>query len=265
MVPPFLLSEKIYTLVQNEICQQFCMVGEARIAHQGRRLTLRLCRFVCSSCAPSAPAISGREKARQAKFQQAITKAWEEACQLYLKESRLDNNSAEWKFILDTNDAQQVIHVLTETWAMRSSKDDTLFVGSPPKNRGVMARATQKVARSIGRRESGRILRQPADGANTPQSTIDERSELKQRLSGNPPKGKAAVDSGAELTDVVLAASQSDTLKTIVDGIEKFSDALQNLVSISQVVCSLLFVSVLKHSGRHMFQLLWVVCGFSSG
>jgi len=52
-----------------------------------------------------------------------------------------------------------------------------------------------------------------------------------RRLSGDPPKGKEVVDDGAELIDSILAVNQSDTLKTVVDGVEKFSQALQNLVT----------------------------------
>jgi len=59
---------------------------------------------------------------------------------------------------------------------------------------------------------------------------------LKQKLSRNPPKGKAVVDHGAALTDAIAGASESDILKTVVDAVEKFSGALQNLVNISQVV-----------------------------
>jgi len=58
---------------------------------------------------------SGPEPERQAKFAQTIKHAWQTACQTYLKESGLDENSDEWKFILDMKESQQVVDVINET------------------------------------------------------------------------------------------------------------------------------------------------------
>jgi len=200
---------------------------------------------------------SGPEPERQAKFAQTITKALQKACQTYLKESGLDENSEDWKRILATEDPQQVVDVINATWAQRNTQGDTHNDGthkdstpeddthrmpsSAPKStkRDYKAVTKRIFNRAIGRKESGHILRHPAD-ISTPnvstQSYIDTRSDLKQKLSRNPPKGKAVVDHGAALTDAIAGASESDILKTVVDAVEKFSGALQNLVNISQVV-----------------------------
>jgi hypothetical protein len=213
---------------------------------------------------------------REAKFAETIHKAWERACQTYLKESRLDEDSEDWKLILNTKDPQQVIDIINEAWAKRKSKDRTSsqqvvdVIDETPESKDDPSPSTPKskkpaVKRILNRlvRRSESAFRKSAEVANTSQSYIEKRSDLKPRLSGNAPKGKGVIDDGAELTDAALAISQSDTLKTIVDGVEKFSGALQHLVSISQVVRSL-FLLFLNSSGPHMYQSHWVVFGCSS-
>ena len=43
-----------------------------------------------------------REIERKAKFEKTMEGAWKKACQIYLKESGLDEDSQEWKAILAT-------------------------------------------------------------------------------------------------------------------------------------------------------------------
>src|SRR5271154_701365 len=183
-----------------------------------------------------------REVERKAKFEKTMEEAWRKACQIYLKESGLDEDSQEWRAILATKSSQEVSDILIETWEKRKrrSENDSQFVGSSTpetKTKGIKASFKRVSNRLIGRKESGHILRQPAADTNdASQSDIDKRSDLKQKLSGKPPKGKGLIDAGEEGINTVLSVCKSDALKTIVDQVEKFSGALQNLASLSQVV-----------------------------
>lgn len=183
-----------------------------------------------------------RETERKAKFEKTMEEAWKKACQIYLKESGLDEDSHEWKAILTTHSSQEVIDILNETWEKRKShpEDDSQFVGSSmpkSKTKGFKASIKRVSNPVIGRKESGHILRQPAADTNdASQSDIDKRTDLKQKLSGKPPKGKGLVDAGEEGINTILSVTKSDALKTIVDQVEKFSGVLQDLASLSQVV-----------------------------
>jgi hypothetical protein len=182
------------------------------------------------------------DKERKAKFEKTMAEAWKKACQIYLKESGLDEDSHEWKAILATESSQDVIDILNETWEKwkSHSDDDSQFVGSSmpkSKTKGFKALIKPVFNRVIDRKESGRILRQPAVNTNdASQSDIDKRTKLKQKLSRNPPKGKGLVDAGEEGINTILSVTKSDALKTIVDQVEKFSGVLQDLASLSQVV-----------------------------
>ena len=198
-----------------------------------------------------------RDTGRKAKFEKTIEEAWKKACQTYLKESGLDEDSPEWKAILATKCSQEVIDILNETWGNRKShfKDDSQFVGSSttpdsktPK--GFRASLKRVSNRFIGRKDPGHILRLPAADKNAAsQSVIDKRVDLKQKLSGKPPKGKGLVDAGAEGINIISSASQSDALKTIVDQVESFSGALQDLVSLCQPVTLPIFLHLLRLGG----------------
>jgi hypothetical protein len=90
----------------------------------------------------------------------------------------------------------------------------------------------------IRRKESGRIIRQPnADTNIASPSVIDKMVDLQQKLSGKPHKGKNLIDGGEEGTDAILRIStMTNTSETIVDQVEKFSGALQNVASLFQPV-----------------------------
>ena len=127
------------------------------------------------------------------------------------------------------------------------------------KKKGIKASFKRVSNRLIGRKESGHILRQPAADTNdASQSDIDKRSDLEQKLSGKPPKSKGLVDAGEEGINTILSVSQSDALKTIVDEVEKFSGALQNLASLCQVVILPIYLHLLWLGGAvctHCFGL----------
>ena len=55
-------------------------------------------------------------------------------------------------------------------------------------------------------------------------------------LSGKPSKGKDAVETGLEVTAQLQTLTESDKLMTLVETVMKFSDGLQSLASVSDVV-----------------------------
>jgi Cft2 family RNA processing exonuclease len=177
---------------------------------------------------------------QETKFAATIKKAWQRACDIYLKESGLKVDSEEWAFIIDTKDPSQLIQVITETRAKHNSStvtatDSTQYVASSSsaKKTGRFKATFNSV---IGRKESGRILVKPS-AIQTQHSYVDERSSRIEKLSGKPSKSKAIATTGLEVTTQVQGLVDSEKLKNVVDTVLKFSDGLQRLADISAVVC----------------------------
>jgi hypothetical protein len=176
----------------------------------------------------------------QTKFAATIQTAWGKACDIYLKESGLKVDSEEWKFIKDTKDPGQIIEVITNTWTHYTNQSTitttapTQYIAAsskPKKQTGF--RAT--VNRMIGRKSTGNILVQ-SSAIQHGQSHVDERSALVEKMSGKHSKGKAIATTGLEITTQLQSITNSDTLKTVVDTVVKFSDGLQQLADMSAVV-----------------------------
>jgi hypothetical protein len=203
-----------------------------------------------------------RETEGKARFATTMEEAWKNACQIYLKESGLDEESEEWKAILATKSSEDVVDILKETWEKRKShvEDGSHFVGSSTpdsKKTGFKVSLKRVSNRLIGRKQEGRILRlRTADKNDVSQSNIDKRADLKLKLSGKTPKGKGVLDAGEEGIDKFLSASQSDALKTVIDRVEKFSGALQNVASLCQPVITP--ISSLIFRWHPTFLLPWV-------
>ena len=182
-------------------------------------------------------------KKHKTKFAADIEKAWQGACQIYLTQSGIDPHSQEWKFVKDTTHPQQVIDVIIETWAhyRNPSKSpasevarSTIALSSRPKMNGFIASSKKGFNRLIGRNQSGLII--PVHSPHGPlHTTIDDRVNLQQKLSANPPNGKDFIDTGLAVTDQIQALNDSN-VKTIVDAVVKFSDGLQALASVSETV-----------------------------
>ena len=178
-------------------------------------------------------------KPRKTKFATAIENAWKKARETYLSESGLRENSEEWKYIMETNDFSQVEEVINETWAKYNnpsggvSPEPAQPVKSTVKKRGLKARLTKL----ISRKESGKIYVQPEPKGVVSQGfNIESRLQLEQKLLGRSSKGGNIIDAGLQIADKVHAVTRSEKLKTVVNVTLKFSNSLQRLTGISEVV-----------------------------
>ena len=178
-------------------------------------------------------------KPLKTKFATAIENGWKKAREVYLNESGLKEDSQEWKYIMETQHFSQIEEVLNETWAQynnstnRDSSETAQFVTPCVKSTGLKARLNKLV----GRKESGQILRKPESSGVTPQqSDVDLRIQLEQKLSGKHSNLGKVVDVGQQIADKVQATTGSEILKTLVDTVLNFSNNLQSLVGISELV-----------------------------
>lgn len=176
----------------------------------------------------------------QTKFAATIQKAWEKACDIYLKESGLKADSEEWKFIKDTKNPHQIIEVITNTWT-HYTKQSTTTTTEPTQHIASSSKVKKETGfkatfnRVIGRKPTGKILVQ-SSAIQHHQSHVDERSALVEKISGKRSKGKAIATTGLEITTQLQTITNSDTLKTVVDTVVKFSGGLQQLADMSAVV-----------------------------
>jgi hypothetical protein len=174
---------------------------------------------------------------RETKFAVNIQKAWIKACEIYLSESGVKEGSEEWTFINETKDTSQIIAVITETWAHYNNPSTST---APEPARSVTSSSgVKKTAfnRIFGRKEPRKVLLQPAPSAEgIQQSYVHERSDLMERLTGKKSKRKAAAETGQDITSQLKTIIDSDKLQTVVESVLKFSDGLQALVSVSEVV-----------------------------
>jgi hypothetical protein len=116
---------------------------------------------------------------QETKFAATIKKAWQKACDVYLKESSLKVDSEEWTFINDTKDPSQIIQVITETWPKHKSStatatDSTEYVASSSsaKKTGRFQATFNSV---IGRKETTVV----GFSSNLPQYKINSRMSTK--------------------------------------------------------------------------------------
>jgi hypothetical protein len=173
------------------------------------------------------------------KFAIAIENGWKKARETYLHESGLKEDSQEWKYIMETQHFSQIQEVLEETWAQhnnptnRDSSEKAQFVTPSVKNTGLKVRFNK----FIGRKESGKILRKPKSSGATPQqSDVDLRIQLEQKLAGKHSDLGKVVDVGQQIGDKAQATTGSEILKSLVDSVLNFSNNLQSLVGISELV-----------------------------
>ena len=183
------------------------------------------------------------------EFAVTMEKAWREACTMYLSESGLTEDSAEWTFIMETERFSQILDVVNETWANFNNPvghasssgpaSSPQFVTSSPRGKKIdfVAKVKRGFNITIGRKESGNIFLQPQFRAATIEpSYIDQHLQLEKKLSGRHSKGRNAAEMGLQLTDQIKATGVSENMKTVVGTVMKFTDGLQSLVSVSDLV-----------------------------
>jgi hypothetical protein len=187
--------------------------------------------------------------ATKKSFAATMEDAWKEACNTYLTESGLEKDSEEWKFIMETKESSQIIQVINATWANYNNPvaaaDSAGHVSSPQfvtssspaaKKDGLKARVKHGFNKMLGRKESGKILRQPEQSTTVNQPSYMERLQFEQKVSGKPSKVRDATEAGLQLTEAVEAMNGSESIKTVVDCVLKFSNGLQPLVTLSDTV-----------------------------
>lgn len=175
----------------------------------------------------------------------SIKDDWNKASETYLSESGLKEDSEEWKYIKETQTSSQIVEVINATWAHynnpsgRSPSEPVQFVTSTPsvKNAGFRAGVKRKFNKLIGKKESGKIFVRPAETEVQP-AYIDHRLQLEQNLSGKPSTARKAIDVGLQLTDHIQTAAGSEKIKMMVNTVLKFSNQLQTLITISDLVIS---------------------------
>ena len=79
-------------------------------------------------------------------------------------------------------------------------------------------------------------MNSPLSGDRTLHRVIDDKANLQQKLSAKLSKRKEFAETGLGITEQIGTISESDNLKTIVEAVIKFSNGLQSLASVSQVV-----------------------------
>jgi hypothetical protein len=179
----------------------------------------------------------------ETKFATSIKNGWKKACETYLNESDLKEGSEEWKYIMETQRFSQINEVINETWAHYNNPIDHAstpqFVTPSFKTTGYKT-IKRKVMKAVGIKESGKIFLQPDSSAPLKTSDVDARIRLEQKLSAKPSEGRKVVDVGLQITDQVQAMGESEKLKTVVGVVLKFSNSLESLVGVSQLVICLL-------------------------
>lgn len=174
---------------------------------------------------------------RETKFAMTIKEAWTKAREIYLRESGVKEGSEEWTFINDTKDSSQVIKIVTETWAHHNNRSMSSTPEPEPSGTSSSGVKRTTFSKLIGRKELKKVLRQPPSSAEgIQQSYVHERSNLMERLTGKHSKGKAVAETGQEITSRLQTVIDSDKIKAVVDAVVTFSDGLQSLVSVSEVV-----------------------------
>ena len=191
---------------------------------------------------------SNGPRPRKAEFAAAIEEGWKKACETYLSESGLKEDSEEWKFIKETKHFSQITDIINETWADYNnpagcdSSEPAHFVTASShdvKTIGFKAIVKSRFNKIIGRKESGKIFLQPQSSRSSIQpSYVDERLQLEQKLSGKPSKGQHVIETGLHITDQVEAMNGSQKLKIVVETVLKFSNNLETLVSGLELVSS---------------------------
>ena len=136
----------------------------------------------------------------QKAFAAAIEEGWRKACETYLSESGLKDDSEEWKFITETKHLSQIADIVNETWANYNhpvgdgSSESINFVTTSSHNvktTGLKAVVKRRFNKIVGRKESGKIFLQPQSSRSSIQpSYVDERIQLEQKLSGGPFKNR---------------------------------------------------------------------------
>jgi len=179
----------------------------------------------------------------EGKFAMDIRDGWEKARQVYLSESGIKEDSEEWKFIMQTKQFSEIVDVLNETWAHHynnpsvttSETPSPQFVTPPPKKTGFKAVAG-KLKKRLGIKPSGEILLQPGSKTRSTSSYVDSRLELEQQLSGKPSTTHQAIDQGLQIADTIQNVTGSEKSKEVVNLILKYSEFLQTLAGVSELV-----------------------------
>src|SRR5215471_1718328 len=159
------------------------------------------------------------------KFAADIEKAWKQTCETYLSQSGIDKDSEEWKFVQDTEDPQQVIEVIIETWehyrnpSKTPAPEEVYSAASTSStvrktSSGLLARSKKHFNQLIRRKTLQETLIKPSSSAiRTPHSIIDDRAKLEQKLSAKSPKGTDVVETGLTVTGQLQAIGDSNNVE----------------------------------------------------
>jgi len=183
------------------------------------------------------------ESPPETKFAKSIAEGWKRACETYLKESGLKDNSEEWKYIDETKNFSQnfsqIIEVLNATWAHYNSPSDgaQFIVSQTPsvKHGGFRAGVKRKFNQLIGRKETGKIFVQP----ETKVQPVYDRLQLEQKLLGKQSSVQDTIDTALQTIDQISNLEGSETIKTVVHTVVEFANILQPLATMSDLVGSL--------------------------
>lgn len=187
-------------------------------------------------------------------FALTMEKAWREACTTYLTESGLKEDSEEWIFIMETEHFSQIIDVVNETWADYNNpvgQASSAPASSPQfvitssthigKKIDFKAKVKRGFNRAFGKKESGKIFLQPQFSPTAIEpSYIDQHLQLEKKLSGRPSSARNAIEMGLQLTDQTRTMERSENIKTVVATVLQFTDGLHSLVSVSELVSSVI-------------------------